>query len=99
MQQPDITEVYTDSGGPTMLQKTPEIVYRVLAVTGLSLLVSCAAQDPLEFRPRPDMTEIEELLDCPSFTRATCIERIGIPYSCYCMDEDVLRKILEPDKY
>jgi hypothetical protein len=45
------------------------------------------------------MTEIEEHLECTSYTRATSIERIAIPYSCYCMDEDVLRKILEPDKY
>jgi len=99
MQQPDVTKVYTDSGGPTMSQKTQEVVYRVLAVTGLSLLVSCAAQDPLEFSPRPDMTEIARQLDCPSYTKAACMERVGRPYTCYCMDKDIMRMILEPDKY
>jgi hypothetical protein len=99
VQQPDITEVYTDLGELEMSQKTASIVVRSLGVVSMSLLASCAAQDPLEFRPRPDMTEIAELLDCPSFTKATCIERIGRPYSCYCMDEDALRRILEPDKH
>jgi hypothetical protein len=99
MQHPPVTQVYTISGELEMSQKTASIVVRSLGVVSLSLLASCAAQDPLEFRPRPDMTEIAKLLDCPSFTKAACIERVGRPYSCYCMDEDVLRRILEPDKY
>ena len=82
-----------------MSETNPGHVVSALAVISLTLLASCAAQEPLEFRPRPDMIEIAELLDCPSFTRAACIERIGRPYSCYCMDEDALRRILEPDKH
>jgi hypothetical protein len=99
MQQPDVTEVYTDSRGPDMSKTDPKTVVRTLTVVGLSLLASCAAQDPLEFRPRPDMTEVARQLNCPSSTKATCIERVGRPYACYCMDEDALRKILEPEKY
>jgi hypothetical protein len=82
-----------------MSKKNAYNAVRALTVVSLFLLASCAAQEPLEFRPRPDMTEVARQLDCPSDTKATCIERIGRPYSCYCMDEDALKKILEPDKY
>lgn len=82
-----------------MSNTNPGTVIRALTVIGLFLLASCATQEPLEFRPRPDMTEVAELLDCRSGTKATCIERIGKPYTCYCMDNDALKKILEPTKY
>lgn len=65
----------------------------------LSCLAACAAQDRLEYEPRPDMDKIQELLNCPSDRMPTCVERIGKPYTCYCMDEEAMRKILEPDKY
>lgn len=82
-----------------MSKTNPTAVVRALTVIGLFLLVSCAAQEPLEFRPRPDMTEVAKLLDCPSGGKATCIERSGKLYSCSCVDDDALRRILEPDKY
>ena len=59
----------------------------------------CAPVEPLEYRPRPDMVEIARALNCPSDRTPTCVERINRPYSCFCMDEDALRMILEPDKY
>jgi hypothetical protein len=68
----------------------------LLCVAGLA---ACAPQDRLEYESRPDMDKIQELLNCPSDRMPTCIERIGKPYTCYCMDEEAMRKILEPDKY
>ena len=82
-----------------MSKKNPYNVVRVVTVVSLFLLVSCAAQDPLEFRPRPDMTEVVRRLDCPSDRTPTCIERVNRPYSCYCMDDDALKKLLEPTRY
>jgi len=82
-----------------MSRMNQEGVGRVLAVTSLFLLASCAAQDPLEFRPRPDMDEVARLLDCPSDQTPTCIERVNRPYSCYCMDDDALKKLLDPTRY
>ena len=74
-------------------------IFRSLLMVGIVLLGGCASQDPLEYRPRPDMEVIKEMLNCPSDRTPICVERIGKPYSCFCMDEDSLRKILEPDKY
>ena len=82
-----------------MSKKNPYNVVRVVTVVSLFLLVSCAAQDPLEFPPRPDMTEVARQLDCPSDRTPTCIERVNRPYSCYCMDDDALKKLLEPPRY
>lgn len=74
-------------------------VVRVLAVMSLFSLAACAAPDALEFSPRPDMDEVAKLLDCPSDRTPTCIERVNRPYACYCMDEDALKKLLEPTRY
>lgn len=74
-------------------------MWRLLLLSCLAGLAACAAQDRLEYEPRPDMDKIQELLNCPSDRMPTCIERIGKPYTCYCMDEEAMRKILEPDKY
>lgn len=66
-----------------------------------TILAACASQDQdlLEYEPRPDMDEIRELLNCPSDRMPTCIERIGKAITCFCMDEDAMRRILEPEKY
>jgi hypothetical protein len=72
---------------------------RFLLLLSVAGLAACAPQDRLEYEPRPDMDKIQELLNCPSDRMPTCIERIGKPYTCYCMDEEAMRKILEPDKY
>jgi len=74
-------------------------VNRFLAIFGVALLAGCATQGPAEFRPRPDMAEIGEMLNCPAHQTPVCIERIGKPYSCYCLEEDSLRQILEPTRY
>jgi len=78
---------------------TSENGFRALAIISVAALSACAAQEPLEYAPRPDMEEVGKLLDCPSDRTPTCVDRPGEPYSCFCMDEDALRKILEPDKY
>lgn len=72
-----------------------------IAVTlaGAAALFGCAPVTPLEERPRPDMQEVAKALNCPSDRTPACIERINKPYSCFCMDEDALRMILEPDEY
>lgn len=70
-----------------------------LAILGIAMIVGCATQEPVEFRPRPDMAEIEKMLNCPPDRTPVCIERIGKPYSCFCMAEDALRQILEPTRY
>ena len=63
------------------------------------IAAACAPVEPLENRARPDMLEIARTLDCPSDRTPTCVARVNKPYSCFCMDEDALRMILEPDKY
>ena len=70
-----------------------------LALAAAVVAAACAPVEPLEYRPRPDMQEIAKALNCPSDRTPTCVERINRPYSCFCMDEDALRMILEPDKY
>mgnify|MGYP001594379885 CR=1 FL=1 len=70
-----------------------------LLLTVVFVATGCAPVEPLEYRPRPDMVEIARALNCPSDRTPTCVERINRPYSCFCMDEDALRMILEPDKY
>lgn len=77
-------------------KKLPNLSFLVTAIV---LLGACAAQEPLEYEPRPDMEEIALLLNCPFGRTPTCLERMGKPYKCYCMDEDALRRLLEPDKY
>ena len=73
---------------------------RIIIVLAVAVVATgCAPVTPLEERPRPDMQEVARALDCPSDRTPTCIERINKPYSCFCMDEDMLRMILEPDKY
>ena len=73
---------------------------RIIIVLAVAVVAGgCAPVTPLEERPRPDMQEVARALDCPSDRTPTCIERINKPYSCFCMDEDMLRMILEPDKY
>ena len=69
------------------------------AVAVAVVAAGCAPVTPLEYRPRPDMLEVAKALNCPSDRTPTCVERINKPYSCFCMDEDALRMILEPDKY
>ena len=69
------------------------------ALAAMVVAAACAPVEPLEYRPRPDMQEIAKGLNCPSDRTPTCVERINRPYSCFCMDEDALRMILEPDKY
>lgn len=82
-----------------MSRMNHESVVRVLAVISLFLLAACAAPDSLEYSPRPDMDEVAKLLDCPSDRTPTCLERVNRPYSCYCMDDDALKKLLEPTRY
>jgi len=77
----------------------PSNVARVLAVISLFLLAGCSSKEPLQYQPRHDMDKIAELLDCPSDRTPTCLERMGKPYSCYCMDDDALKRLLEPTKY
>jgi len=72
---------------------------RLLLLLSAIDLAACAARGPLEYEPRPNMDEIKDQLNCPSDRMPACIERIGHPYTCYCMDEDAMRKVLEPDKY
>ena len=72
---------------------------RLILLLTVFVLSACTSRAPLQYAPRPDMATIEESLNCPSDQMPTCIERIGKPYACYCMDDDVLRQILEPDKY
>ena len=72
---------------------------RFLLLFCIAALTACASQNRLEYEPRPDMEEIQKLLNCPSDRMPTCVERIGKPYTCFCMDEEAVRKILEPDKY
>ncbi|MDJ0812886.1 MAG: hypothetical protein QNJ23_04105 [Woeseiaceae bacterium] len=79
-----------------MTARAPRILL-ALAVAVVS--AACAPTEPLEYRPRPDMLEVAKALNCPSDRTPTCVERINKPYSCFCMDEDALRMILEPDKY
>lgn len=81
----------------SLINKTT--MFRPLLLASIVSLGACASQDPLEYSPRPDMDAIREMLNCPSDRTPICLERIGKPYSCFCMDEDALRKILEPDKY
>lgn len=76
-----------------------KIAYRSPALLSTAVLAACAAQEPLEFMPQPDIEEVAKLLNCPSDRMPTCVQRMGKPYSCYCMDEDALQQILEPDKY
>ena len=71
----------------------------IVALAVAAATVGCAPVTPLEDRPRPDMQEVAKVLDCPSDRTPACVERINKPYSCFCMDEDALRMILEPDKY
>ena len=79
-----------------MTARAPRILVALAAVV---VAAACAPTEPLEDRPRPDMLEVAKALDCPSDRTPTCVQRINKPYSCFCMDEDVLRMILEPDKY
>ena len=71
----------------------------ILLLGTAAFLSSCSSSEEREQRERPDMLEVGEALNCPTDRTPICIERIGRPYSCYCMDEDALKKILEPDKY
>ena len=71
----------------------------VVALATAVVATACAPVTPMEERDRPDMLEIAKALNCPSDRTPTCVERINRPYSCFCMDEDALRMILEPDKY
>jgi hypothetical protein len=73
-----------------------------LCVAGLicaALLAGCGATPAFERGAEPDMQEVAKLLNCPSFSKATCVAQTSGPYSCFCMDEDAVRAILEPDKY
>lgn len=82
-----------------MSKNNQGIVVVALTVISLSLLAGCSSKEPLQYRSGVDMNEVAELLNCPSDRTPTCIERIGKPYSCYCMDDDALKMILEPTKY
>ena len=82
-----------------MSETSSRHVVGTLTVISLFLLAACAAPDSLEYSPRPDMNEVAKLLDCPSDRTPTCIERVNRPYSCYCMDDDALRELLEPTMY
>ena len=79
-----------------MTARAPHIL---VALAAAVVAAACAPVQPLETRPRPDMLEVAKALNCPSDRTPTCIERINKPYSCFCMNEDTLRMILEPDKY
>jgi len=72
-------------------------VAQLLAVSCLIMLAACAPSEPLEFRPRPDMIEVAKALNCPSYLTPTCIERVNKPYSCSCMDKELLLEILDPE--
>jgi hypothetical protein len=78
---------------------TAQTLRIMVVLTVATAALGCAPVTPLEDRPRPDMQQVAKMLDCPSDRTPTCIERINKPYSCFCMDEDALRMILEPDKY
>jgi len=82
-----------------MSETYPRYAVGALAVVSLFLQAACAAPDSLEYSPRPDMDEVAKLLNCPSDRMPTCIERVNRPYACYCMDEDALKKLLEPTRY
>ena len=99
MKPPAAAEVYTESGEQNMSAKNSRHSVSALAVVSFFLLAACAAPDSLEYSPRPDMNEVAKLLSCPSDRTPTCIERVNRPYSCYCMDEDALKKLLEPTRY
>jgi hypothetical protein len=71
----------------------------LLGLTSVIWLGACAPDQPLQQAPRPDMAEVAKQLNCRVGRTPTCVERINKPYSCYCMDEDSLRMILEPGKY
>ncbi len=79
-----------------MTARAPRIV---IALAAAVFAAACAPTEPLEYRPRLDMLEVAKALDCPSDRKPTCVQRINKPYSCFCMDEDALRMILEPDEY
>ena len=79
-------------------------MYRCAAITLLALAIAgllsaCAPTEPLEYRPRPDMEEVARQLNCPVGRTPTCVERLNQPYSCFCMDKDAMRMILEPEPY
>jgi len=67
-----------------------------LALITAAALTACATE-PLEYRPRPDMQEVARRLDCPADKTPTCVERVNKPYSCFCMDEDLLKRVLDPE--
>ena len=71
----------------------------LLALAAIIVLGACAPAEPLSYRPRPDMQEIAERLDCPIGRTPTCIERLNKPYQCYCADELAMEMIFEPYKY
>lgn len=78
---------------------TATILQILVTLLVAAAAAGCAPVQPLEQRPRPDMQEVAKALNCPSDRTPACVERINKPYSCFCMDEDALRMILEPDKY
>jgi len=94
-----LAEVHIDSREVFMFPIGKKLAIFSLLVTAVTLLGACAAQEPIEYGPRPDMGEIALLLDCPSDRTPACLERMGKPYKCYCMDKDALRRLMEPDKY
>lgn len=69
---------------------------KLVASGCLALLAACTSTVPVEYPP-PDMEEIGKILQCPIGYTPACERRSSRRYECYCADEDLIRKVLDPE--
>ena len=72
---------------------------RSLLMAGIISLSACTSQEPNVVEPEINWATIKEVLNCPVSTTPACIERTGKKQSCFCADEDLMRRVMEPTKY
>ena len=71
----------------------------VIALATAIVATACAPVTPLEDRDQPNMVEVAKVLNCSAGLKATCVARYNKSFKCFCMDDDAVRMLLEPDKY
>jgi hypothetical protein len=84
---------------PNAIGTATRLARLVCLLLFLGLVSACTSSAPVKDGPKLELEEMTQAMNCPMGTKASCIQRVHEPYRCVCMDDQMVKTMMDRRKF